>query len=143
MTRSSPGAHGPEAEVLRPRPPLVLIIDDSAKNAKLARDVLRADGLRTLEAATGSEGIALAAQQLPDVILLDLHLPDMDGVDVARELAGGARTAQIPVVALSALRIEEHGEWLRAAGFAGYLEKPIEIRAFPGQVRSYCAGAGA
>jgi two-component system cell cycle response regulator DivK len=141
VTTSPPGAHESEPAALRP--PLVLIIDDSHKNLKLARDVLRAAGIRTLEAATGSEAIALAAEQLPDVILLDLHLPDMDGIAVARELMGDPQTAQIPVVALSALRIEEDGDWLRTAGFAGYLEKPIDVGAFPGQVRSYCARAGA
>ena len=66
------------------RDPLVLIVDDNAKNLKLARDVLRAAGFRTLEAATGAEAIALAAEHLPDVILMDLRLPDMDGTDVAR-----------------------------------------------------------
>jgi two-component system cell cycle response regulator DivK len=122
--------------------PLVLIVDDNEKNLKLARDVLRAAGLRTLEAANGRDGIALAAEQLPDVILLDLRLPDMDGIEAARELRSGARTAQIPVVALSALRIEEDGDWLRTAGFTGYLEKPIDVGAFPGQVRRYCTRAG-
>ncbi len=141
MTTSSPGA--PEIEPAAVGPPLVLIIDDSEKNVKLARDVLHGAGIRTLEAATGSEGIALAAEQLPDVILLDLHLPDMDGVAVARALMADPQTAQIPVVAFSALRVEEATGWLRAAGFAGYLEKPIDVGAFPGQVRSYCARADA
>ena len=82
-------------------------MDDNAKNLKLARDVLRAAGFRTLEAATAAEGIALADEHLPDVILLDLRLPDMDGTDAARKLADGARTAAIPVVALSSLAFEE------------------------------------
>jgi two-component system, cell cycle response regulator DivK len=134
VTTSSPGA----TELAAARP-LVLIVDDNEKNVKLARDVLRASGIATVEAATGSEALALAADRLPDVILLDLHLPDMAGIDVARELTGRARTAQIPVVALSAARIEEADDWLHAAGFAGHLAKPIDVRAFPGQVRSYCA----
>ena len=83
--------------------PLVLIVDDSPRNLKLARDVLRAAGFRTLEAGTGAEGIALAVEHLPDVILLDLRLPDMDGTEAARTLAAGPRTARIPVVALSAV----------------------------------------
>jgi two-component system cell cycle response regulator DivK len=120
------------------RVPLVLIVDDNEKNLKLARDVLHAAGFRTLQASSGSEGIALA-EQLPDVILLDLRLPDMDGLDVARKLTGGARTAQIPVVALTALRSES--ESLDDAGFAGYLQKPISVREFPDQVRRYCTGA--
>ena len=122
--------------------PLVLIVDDNEKNLKLARDVLRAAGLRTLEAASGAEGIALATEHLPDVILMDLQLPDMDGTSAARELAGSARTGRIPVVALSALPLEGQGDWFLAAGFAGYLEKPIRIDEFPDQVRRYCEGAG-
>jgi two-component system, cell cycle response regulator DivK len=132
----SPGADAREAaETGRP---LVLIVDDNEKNLKLARDVLRAAGLQTLEAASGAEGIALAAEHLPDVILVDLRLPDMDGTDAARKLGDEARTARIPVVALSALPLEGAGDWLLAAGFAGYLEKPISVVEFPDQVRRYC-----
>jgi two-component system cell cycle response regulator DivK len=118
--------------------PLVLLVDDNDKNRKLARDALRAGGLRTLEAANGGEGIARAAESLPDVILLDLGLPDMDGTDVARKLREEARTAHIPVVAFSARPYVAEGDQLSAAGFAGYLEKPIDVGEFPGQVRSYC-----
>jgi len=118
--------------------PLVLIVDDNEKNRKLARDVLRAAGLRTIEAASGGEGIALAAERLPDVILLDLGLPDVVGTDVARELRDRSRTARIPVVALSALSDVGDADWLLAAGFAGFLSKPIDVGAFPEQVRRYC-----
>jgi two-component system, cell cycle response regulator DivK len=118
--------------------PLVLIVDDNARNLKLARDVLLAAGFRTLEAASGAEGIALADEHLPNVILMDLRLPDMDGTDAARKLADGTRTSAIPVVALSSLGLEGDAGWLRSAGFAGYLEKPIDIREFPDQVRRYC-----
>jgi two-component system cell cycle response regulator DivK len=123
--------------------PLVLIVDDNEKNRKLARDVLRAAGLRTLEAARGDEAIALAAKRRPDVILLDLRLPDMDGMDVARGLRGGAGTRRIPVVALSASAYAGGSDRLLAAVFSGYLEKPIDVRAFPDQVRSYCGRASA
>jgi two-component system cell cycle response regulator DivK len=122
--------------------PLVLIVDDNEKNLRLARDVLRAAGFRTLEATSGAEGIALAAEKLPDVILMDLGLGDMGGTDAARKLGEDARTARIPVVALSALPLEGGGDWFLAAGFAGYLEKPISVGEFPGQVRGYCKRAG-
>jgi two-component system, cell cycle response regulator DivK len=121
MTSSPPG-------------PLVLIVDDNEMNLKLARDVLRAAGFQTLDAATGAQAIQLAGEHALDLVLLDLRLPDMDGVEVARELRG------IPVVALSALRLSADVGELRAAGFAGYLEKPIDVAEFPDQVRSYCAG---
>jgi two-component system cell cycle response regulator DivK len=113
--------------------PLVLIVDDNEKNLRLARDVLQAAGFRTLEAETGAQAIALAAERLPDVILMDLRLPDMDGADAARNLAGDEGTAHIPVVALSALHLE--GEL--APAFAGYIEKPIAINTFPDDVRRY------
>jgi two-component system, cell cycle response regulator DivK len=122
-----------------PAVPLVLIVDDNETNLKLARDVLRAAGLATLEAASGGEAIAVAAERLPDVILLDIGLPDMLGTDVARELRDGARTARIPVVALSALPADGHHDWLLEAGFVGFLSKPIDVAAFPEQVRRYCA----
>jgi CheY-like chemotaxis protein len=118
--------------------PLVLVVDDSDKNRKLARDALRAGGLRTLEAASGSEGIARAADSRPDVILLDLGLPDMDGTVVAQKLREEPRTAHIPVVAFSARPYVAEDDQLSAAGFAGYLEKPIDVGEFPAQVRSYC-----
>ena len=135
MTSASPKARGGgrPADV-----PLVLIVDDNEKNLKLARDVLRAAGLRTLEAARGDEAIVLATDHRPDVVLLDLRLPDMDGEDVARELRRGAETARIPVVALSASRYAWSSDQLLAAGFDGYLQKPIDVRAFPGQVRGFC-----
>lgn len=115
----------------------MLIVDDSEKNLKLARDVLRAAGFQTLEAANGHEGIELAGEHLPDVILMDLGLPDMSGRDAARKLADGSRTSHIPIVALSALPREGAGDWFLAAGFTDYLEKPISVREFPGQVRRW------
>lgn len=122
--------------------PIVLIVDDNDKNRKLARDVLRAAGFRTLEAGTGAEAISQAAEHGPDVILMDLRLPDMDGMEVARRLGGGERTARIPVVALSAMPLDGSGEWLDAAGFVGWLEKPITVSMFPDQVRRFCVGSG-
>lgn len=119
---------------------LVLIVDDDGKNRKLARDVLRVSGFRTLEAGCGAEAIALAAEHQPDVILMDLRLPDMDGTVAARRLAERPRTTRIPIVALSALALET-GE-LRAAGFAGCLVKPISVSEFPDQVRGYCTDDG-
>ena len=118
---------------------LVLIVDDDARNLKLARDVLLAAGFRTLVARNGAEAVALGAEHLPDVILMDLRLPDMDGAEAARILADGARTAAIPVVALSAVAFEEDTGWLTRAGFAGYLGKPIDVESFPHQVRRFCA----
>ena len=116
--------------------PLVLVVDDNEKNLKLVRDVLRAAGLQPLEAADGHEGLALAVEHRPDVILMDIRLPDMDGTLVARRLKEDPRTASIPVVALTAL--PAGGERLGEAGFDGVLEKPIDVTEFPRQVREFC-----
>ena len=129
----SPGDSAPA-----PAAPLVLIVDDDERNRKLAQDVLRRSGLRTIEAADGRAAIAIADDRQPDVVLLDLRLPDMEGRDVARALGEEERTAHIPVVALTALRYPDGGARLLADGFSGYLEKPIDVRTFPEQVRRYC-----
>jgi two-component system cell cycle response regulator DivK len=118
---------------------LVLIVDDDARNLKLARDVLLAAGFRTLVARNAAEAVALGVDQLPDVILMDLRLPDMNGTEAARVLADEPRTAAIPVVALSAVELEGDTAWLTRAGFAGCLEKPIDVESFPHQVRRFCA----
>jgi two-component system cell cycle response regulator DivK len=119
--------------------PLVLIVDDNHRNRKLAGDVLRLARFRTLEAGTAAEGIALASEHLPDVILMDLRLPDLDGTEAVRMLRAQLRTSRIPVVALTALPLEDREDWLFAAGFSGYVVKPIDIDAFPDVVRRFCA----
>jgi two-component system cell cycle response regulator DivK len=118
---------------------LVLIVDDNEKNLRLARDVLRIAGFETIEAASGAEGVALAAERAPDVILMDVRLPDMDGTEAARRLKEDERTAAIPVVALTSLAMKGDRERLLASGFDGYLEKPISVREFPHQVRGFCS----
>ena len=119
---------------------LVLIVDDNEKNAKLARDVLRFAGFRTIEAGSGEAGFSLAVEHLPDVILMDIRLPDMEGTVVLRNLKDEPRTAQIPVVALTSFAMKGDRESFLEAGFDGYLEKPISVKAFPDQVRSYLEG---
>jgi two-component system cell cycle response regulator DivK len=116
----------------------VLVVDDNDRNRKLAVDVLGAAGFRTFGAPTAAEGIALARVHVPDVILMDLRLPDVDGVEATRRLATHERTARIPVVAMSASPLEGSEDWLEEAGFAGWLEKPIHVSTFPEQVRSFC-----
>ncbi len=117
---------------------LILIVDDNEKNLRLARDVLRFAGFRTLEAATGGEAVTRAIDEQPDVILMDIRLPDMEGTEAARLLRDEPRTAQIPIVALTSLAMKGDREWFLASGFDGYLEKPISVRDLPDQVRSFC-----
>jgi len=121
---------------------LVLIVDDNEKNVKLARDVLRFAGFRTIEARSGGAGISLAVEHLPDVILMDIRLPDREGTVVLRDLKEEQRTAQIPVVALTSFAMKGDRESFLEAGFDGYLEKPISVKAFPDQVRRYLEGRG-
>jgi len=118
---------------------LVLIVDDSPRNRKLVSDVLRFAGLRTVEAATATEGLALASAHLPDVILMDLRLPDLDGTEAVRALRTEPRTSRIPVVAMTALRVDDTDGWLVGAGFAGAIGKPIDIETLPDLVLRFAA----
>jgi two-component system cell cycle response regulator DivK len=126
---------------------LILIVEDNEKNRKLFRDILQFKGFRTLEASTAELGLALAAEHRPRLILMDIQLPDLDGVTALARLRADATTAGIPVVALTAFAMKEDRERFRGAGFDGYIGKPINIREFPEQVRQFCeaapAGAGA
>jgi two-component system cell cycle response regulator DivK len=105
--------------------------------------VLRFAGFRTLDAASGGEAIALTSAHLPDVVLMDVRLPDMDGTDALHRLKGDPRTVGIPVVAVTSFAMKGDRERFLAEGFDGYLEKPISVREFPDQVRGYCAAAEA
>jgi len=117
---------------------LILIVEDNDKNLKLARDLLQHDGFQTLEAATATAGITLAEQHVPDLILMDIQLPDMDGVTALGRLRESAATRSIPVVALTAFAMAADRERLLAAGFDGYLAKPVDIHDFTDSVRRYC-----
>jgi len=127
---------------MAPAFPLVLIVDDNTLNRKLARDVLGAAGFATLEAATAADAIAMASQEQPDVILMDLRLPDADGAEAVRTLAAQPLTAGIPVVAMTALRLEPGDAWVSDAGFAGAIPKPIDVEEFPEVVRRFCRQSG-
>jgi len=127
--------------VIHPDGPLVLIVDDGVANRKLARDLLGLAGLRTIEAGTVGEAIGLALDQMPDVVLMDLRLPDGDGTHAARALRQDRRTAAIPIVAMTAVRLESGDDWLFEAGFDGYINKPIDADTFAERVLSYCSGA--
>jgi two-component system cell cycle response regulator DivK len=109
---------------------------------KLARDVLGFAGFRTLEAATAGEGLVLAAEHLPHVVLMDIRLPDMTGTDAMRRLKADGRTASLPVVALTSFAMKGDREQFLSDGFDGYLEKPIQIKEFPEQVRAFCREPG-
>jgi two-component system cell cycle response regulator DivK len=117
---------------------LILIVEDNEKNLKLVRDLLQFKGYRTLEAGTAGEGISLATANNPDLILMDIQLPDMDGVTALGRLRAEPSTAATRVVALTAFAMKDDEARLMEAGFDGYLVKPINIREFPEQVRQLC-----
>ena len=120
---------------------LILIVEDNDKNMKLTRDVLQFRGFRTVEATTGEDGVALAGTHLPDLILMDIALPGIDGVEAAQRLKAKPSTAPIPIVALTASVMEADRARFGDAGFAGLIAKPIDVLTFPGQVLAYCAPA--
>ena len=118
----------------------ILVVEDNEKNMKLFRDVLGATGFRTLEATTGAEAVALAAEHTPDLVLMDIQMPDVDGVEALRRLRADARTASIPVLAVTAQAMQGDRERFLAEGFDGYLSKPVNVRELIGSVRQHCDG---
>jgi two-component system cell cycle response regulator DivK len=117
---------------------LVLIVEDNERNLKLARDVLQFRGFRTVEAGTATEGIASATANAPDLILMDIQLPDMDGTAALSRLRAEPATAAIRVVALTAFAMRDDADRLLQAGFDAYIAKPIDVREFPAQVQKQC-----
>ena len=116
---------------------LILIVEDNDKNLKLTRDLLRFHGFETIEARNAEDGIKLARDRRPQLVLMDIQLPGMDGVSALRELRQDAATAAIPVVALTASVMKEDRERFDKAGFDGFITKPISVKEFPDQVRGY------
>jgi len=115
-------------------PALVLIIEDNARNLKLARDILNHAGYETLEAETAEDGLELARARHPGLVLMDVQLPGMDGVQALDRLRADPATADIPVIALTAFAMKTDRERFIAAGFDQYMEKPLDIRELPRQV---------
>jgi two-component system cell cycle response regulator DivK len=113
----------------------ILIVEDNERNLKLVRDVLAHAGFDTLEAGDAEHGIELAREHLPDLILMDVQLPGIDGVEALARLQADEQTASIPVAALTAFAMKSDRERLLAAGFRDYLEKPISVRDLPDRVR--------
>ena len=118
----------------------ILVVEDNEKNMKLFRDVLVATGFRTLEATTASEAVELASEHTPDLVLMDIQLPDLNGVEALHLLRANERTATIPVLALTAQAMRGDRERFLAEGFDGYLSKPVNVQELIGVVREQCEG---
>jgi two-component system cell cycle response regulator DivK len=117
---------------------VVLIVEDNEKSMKLLRDVLVATGYGTLEATTGEDAVSLALSHTPALVLMDVQLPGIDGVEALVRLRRDARTETIPVLALTAQAMHGDRERFLEAGFDGYLSKPMDVAELLHTVAEYC-----
>ena len=118
----------------------ILIVEDNDKNMKLARDILNAKGYKTLEAVTGEEGVKLAKEKVPDLVLMDIQLPGINGIEAFRQIRADAKTARIPVVALTASVTPTDRSEITAAGFDAFIGKPISLKEFVETVKRLIEG---
>jgi len=116
---------------------LILIVEDEPRNLKLFRDILKISGYNTIEATNGRQGVELARDRRPDLILMDIQMPVMDGLEATRILKADVRTKDIPVIALTAYAMKGDEEKIREAGCDGYIPKPIEVKEFLKRVADY------
>ena len=115
---------------------LILIVEDNEKSRKLVRDVLQYKGYVTIEAETGEEGVRLARERLPALVLMDIQLPGIDGIATLGQLRADPATRAIPVVAVTASVMTHDRQKIMAAGFDGYQSKPIGVKDFVAAVRA-------
>jgi two-component system, cell cycle response regulator DivK len=114
---------------------LILIIEDNEKNRKLARDVLQVKGYHTIESETAEEGLKLAAEKSPALILMDIQLPGIDGITALKRLRADTNTKNISVIAITASAMTHNRQTMLAEGFDGYQTKPISLKDFLDEVR--------
>jgi two-component system, cell cycle response regulator DivK len=115
---------------------LILIVEDNEKNRKLERDVLQFHGYRTMEAETGEDGVRLARESPPALVLMDIQLPGISGIEALRQLRADSETQGIAVMAVTASAMTQDRQAILAAGFDGYLSKPISLKEFVAAVRA-------
>lgn len=119
---------------------LILIIEDNEKNRKLCRDVLNVKGYSTIESETAEEGLKLAREKSPSLVLMDIQLPGMDGITAMKQLRAAPETAHIPVIAITASAMTHNRTTMLAEGFDGYQTKPISLKDFLAEVQRVLAG---
>lgn len=119
---------------------LILIIEDNEKNRKLCRDVLNVKGYSTIESETAEEGLKLAREKSPGLVLMDIQLPGMDGITAMKQLRAAPETAHIPVIAITASAMTHNRTTMLAEGFDGYQTKPISLKDFLAEVQRVLAG---
>jgi two-component system, cell cycle response regulator DivK len=113
---------------------LILIIEDNEKNRKLARDVLQVKGYKTIESETAEEGLKLALDKSPALVLMDIQLPGMDGITALKQLRANPQTKSVPVIAITASAMTNNRQTMLAEGFDGYQSKPISVKDFLGEI---------
>ena len=118
----------------------ILVVEDNPLNLKLVRDVLGAAGYEVVTATSGEEGLRVAAEHPPELVLMDLQLPGIDGTEAMRRLRDGPLADDVPVVAVTAFAMAEDQANAARAGFDGYIEKPISVRGLVDQVRGFLDG---
>jgi two-component system cell cycle response regulator DivK len=109
---------------------LILVVEDNDKNRKLVRDVLTYKGYEVIESETGEEGVRLAKARRPRLILMDIQLPGIDGIEALRQLRADDATRAIPVIAVTASAMDRDRQKIMAAGFNGYQAKPLNVKSF-------------
>jgi two-component system cell cycle response regulator DivK len=120
----------------------ILVVEDNPKNLKLVRDVLQYSGYEVFEATTGEDGVQMAREVAPNLILMDLQLPGIDGAEALRRIRDEPSTGSVPVVAVTAFAMPEDRRRAFDSGFNGYLEKPISVRGLPQQVHDFLTLGG-
>jgi CheY-like chemotaxis protein len=118
---------------------LVLVVEDNEKNMKLFRDVLQATGYETIEATSGEDAVELATSRRPALVLMDVQLPGIDGVEALGRLRQGDATGSIPVLALTAQAMSGDRERFLDAGFDGYISKPVDVAELIRTVQEWCS----
>ena len=113
---------------------LVLIIEDNEKNRKLCRDVLNVKGYQTIESETAEEGLTLLREKKPNLVLMDIQLPGIDGITALKQLRADPEMAHVPVIAITASAMTHNRATMLAEGFDGYQTKPITLKEFLGEV---------
>jgi two-component system cell cycle response regulator DivK len=120
----------------------ILIVEDNEKNMKLVRDVLKAKGYATIEAVTGEDGVRLAKERVPALVLMDIQLPGINGIEALKQLRADPATASIPVIAVTASVMASDRRNITDAGFDGYVGKPLNLKEFLDAVAKSLAGRG-
>jgi CheY-like chemotaxis protein len=121
-------------------PHTILIVEDNENNRNLLRDILTFHGYEVTVASDGQEGVDLARQLMPDLILMDIQMPGLDGMTAGRILKGDPATSGLNIIALTSFAMQGDREKFMAAGFDGYLSKPVNTRELPGMIKRWLEG---